>query len=216
MNLLIMGAAGSGKGTMAEKIIEKYHIPHISSGGMFRAQISAQTPLGLVAQGYINDGRLVPDDVTIEMVRQRLLEKDCQRGYLLDGFPRTQAQAEAFEAITKEIGRPVQAIFNLRVQLDDLAGRVTGRRMCDKCGSIYHIVSKPPRVENICDICNAGLVQRSDDTLEQLSTRLREHITMTQPVLAYFERGGIVHHIDASQVIDKVFEDIDVILQGLK
>jgi adenylate kinase len=215
MNLLIMGAAGSGKGTMAEKIIETYHIPHISTGSMFRAQISAQSPLGLIAQAYINDGHLVPDDVTIEMVRERLLEPDCQRGYLLDGFPRTQAQAQAFEEITAQIKRPVQAIFNLRVQLDDLADRILGRRMCDKCGSIYHIRSKPTRVENICDICGEGLVQRSDDTLDQLATRLREHVTMTQPVLAYFETKGIVHHIDASQPIEKVFSDINRILKDL-
>lgn len=216
MNVLIMGAAGSGKGTMAEKIIEKYHIPHISTGSMFRTHIYAQTPLGLLAQSYIDKGKLVPDDVTIEMVRERLLEQDCKKGYLLDGFPRTLPQAEAFEEISITIDRPVQAVLNLQVNLDDLKDRVLGRRLCRNCGAIYHITNDAPKVEGVCDYCNHKLIHRSDDTAEQLGTRLQEHVLMTQPVLSLYRAKHLVYDVNASQEIEKVFIDIDQILRALK
>lgn len=215
MNVLIMGAAGSGKGTMAEKIIEKYHIPHISTGNMFRAAIYAKTPLGLLAQSYIDQGRLVPDDVTIQMIRERLLEPDCQKGYLVDGFPRTQVQAKAFEEISKQIGKPVEAVINLQVKLDDLAERVTGRRLCRKCGAIYHIVHHPSRVEGVCDICGGELFHRSDDTVEQLATRLQEHVLLTKPVLEFYDGSNLVHNVDASMPINRVFDEIDRVLRKL-
>jgi len=215
MNILIMGAAGSGKGTMAEKIIEKYRIPHISTGNMFRSAIYAKTPLGLEAQKYIDLGRLVPDDVTINMIRERLLEPDCQSGYLVDGFPRTQAQAAAFEDIAKQIGKPIEAVINLQVKLDDLAERVTGRRLCRKCGAIYHIAHNPSKVEGVCDICGGELFHRSDDTIEQLATRLQEHVLLTKPVLDYYDRSNLVHNVDASMPINRVYEEINRILRKL-
>lgn len=216
MNILIMGAAGSGKGTMAQLIIQKYSIPHISTGNMFRSHMYANTPLGLEARKYIDEGRLVPDEVTIQMIQERLLEADCLKGYLLDGYPRTLPQAEAFEDIAKQIGRPVQAVINLKVQLDDLAERVTGRRVCEKCGAIFHIKTQPSKVEGVCDVCGGELVHRSDDTVHQLGVRLKEHVTLTQPVLDFYSKKGLVFDIDASRSIEKVFADIDSILEKLK
>ncbi len=215
MNILIMGAAGSGKGTMAEKIIEKYKIAHISTGNMFRSHIYAQTELGKLAQSYIDQGKLVPDDVTIEMVRQRLLEDDTQRGYLLDGFPRTLPQAEAFEEISKEIKRPVKAVINLQVHLDDLKERVLGRRLCRNCGAIFHVKFDPPKQDGVCDYCGHELVHRSDDNAEMLATRLQEHVLQTQPVLDLYGSENLVHNIDASKPIDEVFEQIDQVLRNL-
>lgn len=216
MNILIMGAAGSGKGTMAQLIIQKYSIPHISTGNMFRSHMYANTPLGLEARKYIDEGRLVPDEVTIQMIQERLLEADCLKGYLLDGYPRTLPQAEAFEDIARQIGRPVQAVINLKVQLDDLADRVTGRRVCEKCGAIFHIKTQPSKVEGVCDVCGGELVHRSDDTVHQLGVRLKEHVTLTQPVLDFYSKKGLVFDIDASRSIEKVFADIDSILEKLK
>ena len=216
MNILIMGAAGSGKGTMAEKIIEKYNIPHISTGNMFRAAIYAQTQLGKLAQSYIDKGHLVPDDVTIEMIKERLLEPDCQKGYLMDGFPRTQVQAKAFDEITRQINKPVEAVINLQVKLDDLAERVVGRRVCRKCGAIYHIKNSPSKHEGVCDICGGELFHRSDDTVEQLATRLQEHVLLTKPVLELYDSQDLVHNIDASMPINRVYEEIDRVLRKLK
>ena len=216
MNILIMGAAGSGKGTMAQLIIQKYAIPHISTGNMFRSHMYANTPLGLEARKYIDEGRLVPDEVTIQMIQERLLEADCLKGYLLDGYPRTLPQAEAFEDIAKLINRPVQAVINLKVQLDDLAERVTGRRVCEKCGAIFHITQQPPAVEGVCDVCGGQLKHRSDDTLHPLGVRLKEHVTLTQPVLDFYAKKGLVYDIDASRPIEKVFNDIDSVLESLK
>lgn len=215
MNILIMGAAGSGKGTMAQLIIHKYAIPHISTGNMFRSHMYANTPLGLRARKYIDEGRLVPDDVTIQMIHERLLEPDCFKGYLLDGYPRTLPQAVAFEDIAHQISRPVQAVINLKVQLDDLAERVTGRRVCEKCGAIYHIKQHPSKVTGICDLCGGKLIHRSDDTLHQLGVRLKEHVTLTQPVLDFYVQKGIVFDIDASRSIDEVFKDIDSFLEKI-
>lgn len=216
MNILIMGAAGSGKGTMAERIIEKYNIPHISTGNMFRAAIYAQTQLGKLAQSYIDKGHLVPDDVTIEMIKERLLEPDCQKGYLMDGFPRTQVQAKAFDEITRQINKPVEAVINLQVKLDDLAERVVGRRVCRKCGAIYHIKHSPSKHEGVCDICGGELFHRSDDTVEQLATRLQEHVLLTKPVLELYDSQDLVHNIDASMPINRVYEEIDRVLRKLK
>jgi adenylate kinase len=215
MNILIMGAAGSGKGTMAQLIIQKYAIPHISTGNMFRSHMYANTPLGLEARKYIDEGRLVPDEVTIQMIQERLLEQDCLKGYLLDGYPRTLPQAVAFEDIAKQMNRPVQAVINLKVQLDDLADRVTGRRVCEKCGAIFHVKQQPPKLEGICDMCGGELIHRSDDTVHQLGVRLSEHVTLTQPVLDFYAKKGLVFDINASRPINEVFKDIELILRNI-
>lgn len=216
MNLLIMGPAGSGKGTMSQKIVETYGIPHISTGDMFRAAFAEGTELGKSAKNYMNQGLLVPDEVTIAMVSERLKKADCQQGYLLDGFPRTLNQALAFEKIAIEIGKPVEAVINLTVDLEDLLLRVTGRRLCPKCGAIYHIVHIRPKVEGVCDVCGSNLIQRADDTAEQLTVRLQEHVTNTTPVLNHFSAQHLVYDVDASRDIASVWEDVNKVLGGLE
>ncbi len=216
MNIMLMGVAGSGKGTMAAKLLEKYDIPHISTGNMFRAAIAAQTESGKLVQSYIESGILVPDEVTIAMVEERLKQDDCLKGYLLDGFPRTLLQAEVFEFMAAKINHPVQAVINLTVQLEDLAPRITGRRTCEKCGQIYNIHNLPSKVEGICDVCGGNLKHRKDDTIEQLTVRLKEHETNTKPVLAFYRKHGLVHDVDASRAVDVVFNEIDAIVEKFR
>jgi adenylate kinases len=212
MNLLIMGVAGSGKGTMSKKISEVYHIPHVSTGDLFRQAMKDRSGLGLMAEAYINEGHLVPDEITIAMMEERLNKEDCKKGYLLDGYPRTLNQAHAFEDIAHMIGRPVQKVINLTVALDILTSRITGRRVCKVCGSIYHIEHSPSKVEGVCDRCGGELVHRSDDTVEQLAVRLKEHVLLTKPVLDYYRENGLVVDIDASADIEQVWADIQKVL----
>lgn len=209
MNILIMGPAGSGKGTMSERILKEYDIPHISTGDMLRENVRKDTELGREAKAYMNAGRLVPDDVINAMVEKRLQEPDCTKGYLLDGYPRTLVQAKKFEEIADRIDRPVQIVIELTVDEEILKERITGRRVCSKCGAIYNINSHPCKVEGICDICGGPVVQRKDDTLEQLQVRLQEHQQNTRPVLDYYESKGLVRKIDASQPREDIFRDIN-------
>ena len=176
---------------------------------MFRENISNGTDLGLTAKKYMDQGLLVPDEITIQMVEKRLLKADCQKGYLLDGFPRTLPQAIALDEITKKIDRRVEAVINLTIDFDQLASRITGRRLCRGCDSIYHITNKPSIVEGTCDVCSSQLYQRSDDTVEQLSVRIEEYERSTKLVLDYFSKEGLVVDINASQSMDDVFKDVD-------
>lgn len=216
MNILIMGAAGTGKGTMSAKIVDKYHIPHISTGDMFRAAIAEKSALGLQAQTYIDSGLLVPDDLVIMMVKERLLKYDCRDGYLLDGYPRTLNQAMAFKDIVNQINRPIQVVFNLLVNYDALAERVTGRRLCKQCGAIYHIHNSPSKVEGVCDVCSGPLIHRTDDTEEQLKIRLNEHAKLTEPVLKYYQKENLVIDIDATQDVEDVWQQIDKALENVQ
>ena len=209
MNILIMGPAGSGKGTMSSKIADKYQIPHISTGDMFRENISGGTALGMNAKEYMDKGLLVPDEITIQMVEKRLLKSDCQKGYLLDGFPRTLAQAIALDEISKKINRPVEVVINLEIDFDKLAQRITGRRLCKGCDSIYHIENKPSKTTAICDVCGSQLYQRSDDTVEQLNVRIQEYERSTKFVLEFFSKQGLVKGVNASQKMDDVFSAIE-------
>jgi adenylate kinase len=208
MNILIMGPAGAGKGTMSDLILKEYDIPHISTGDMLRENVRNNTELGIEAKSYMEAGKLVPDDVINAMVEKRLQEPDCQKGYLLDGFPRTLVQAEAFSEIADKIGKPVESVIALEVDFEILKERITGRRICPKCGAIYHIKNHPSKVEGICDDCGAELTQRKDDTVEQLTVRMEEYDKSTKPVIDFYEGKGVVTHINAAQKPDVVFGEI--------
>lgn len=211
-----MGPAGAGKGTMSDLILKEYDIPHISTGDMLRDNVRNNTELGNLAKSYMDAGNLVPDDVIIAMVEKRLQEDDCQKGYLLDGFPRTLVQAEAFEKIENKIGKPVECVIALEVGFDTLVERITGRRICPKCGAIYHIHNKPSKVEGICDVCDSELTQRKDDTVEQLTVRMDGYEKSTKPVIDFYDKRGIVSYIDASQETAAVFEKVKEALSKLK
>lgn len=211
-----MGPAGAGKGTMSDLILKEYDIPHISTGDMLRDNVRNNTELGNLAKSYMDAGNLVPDDVIIAMVEKRLQEDDCQKGYLLDGFPRTLVQAEAFEKIENKIGKPVECVIALEVGFDTLVERITGRRICPKCGAIYHIHNKPSKIEGICDVCGSELTQRKDDTVEQLTVRMDGYEKSTKPVIDFYDKRGIVSYIDASQETATVFEKVKEALSKLK
>nr|5G3Z_A Chain A, ADENYLATE KINSE [synthetic construct] len=216
MNLVLMGLPGAGKGTQAEKIVEKYGIPHISTGDMFRAAIKEGTELGLKAKSFMDKGELVPDEVTIGIVRERLSKDDCKKGFLLDGFPRTVAQAEALDNILKELGKKLDYVINIEVPKEELMERLTGRRICKTCGATYHLIFNPPKVEGVCDKCGGELYQRADDNEETVANRLDVNMKQTQPLLDFYEEKGYLRNIDGQQDINKVFADIDALLGGLK
>ncbi len=215
MNLILMGLPGAGKGTQAEKIVAKYEIPHISTGDMFRAAIKEGTELGLKAKSFMDKGELVPDEVTIGIVRERLGKDDCQKGFLLDGFPRTVAQASALEEILTDLERKIDYVININVDQEILMKRLTGRRICKDCGATYHLVFNPPAQEGVCDKCGGELYQRSDDNEETVANRLEVNIKQTKPLLDFYENLGYLRNIDGQQDISKVFEDIDALVGGL-
>ncbi|WP_349409139.1 adenylate kinase [Pseudalkalibacillus sp. SCS-8] len=216
MNLVLMGLPGAGKGTQAAKIVDKYGIPHISTGDMFRAAIKEGTDLGMKAKSYMDAGNLVPDEVTIGIVDERLSKDDCQKGFLLDGFPRTVAQAEALENILSKSDRSIDYVLNIDVDKEQLMERLTGRRICKQCGATYHVIFNPPSEEGVCDKCGGELYQREDDNEETVKTRLEVNIEQSKPLLGFYEQKGYLRNIDGNQDINKVFEDIDRLLGGLK
>ncbi|SDN58773.1 Adenylate kinase [Fictibacillus solisalsi] len=215
MYLVLMGLPGAGKGTQAEQIVEQYGIPHISTGDMFRAAIKEGTPLGLKAKSYMDSGNLVPDDVTIGIVRERLAKDDCKKGYLLDGFPRTVAQAEALEDITSELDRRIDYVLNISVEKDQLMQRLTGRRICPVCGTTYHVIFNPPKVDGKCDKDGADLIQREDDNEETVRTRLEVNMEQSKPLLDFYKDKGYLKNIDGDQEINKVYADINELIGGL-
>lgn len=210
-----MGPAGAGKGTMSDLILKEYEIPHISTGDMLRENVKQGTELGKEAKAYMEAGKLVPDDVINAMVEERIQQPDCQKGYLLDGFPRTLVQAEAFSEMAEKIGKPVECVIALEVDFEILKERITGRRVCGSCGAIYHITNNPSEVEGVCDKCGGELTQRKDDTVEQLTVRMEEYKNSTKPVIDYFENLGVVKHIDAARDRKVVFEEIKESLADL-
>ena len=210
LHLLIMGPAGSGKGTQSEKIVEDYNVVHLSTGDMFRAAISQETKAGIEAKGYIDQGLLVPDETTIALVEERLMQDDVQdRGFLLDGFPRTIPQAEALESLLERIEMPLNLIIDLKVDETLLIERISGRRMCEECGTIYHITNNPPKVEGVCDLDGGKLYQRSDDNEAGLKVRLEEYHKSTAPIIGYFEGKCEVLDVDASNSVDEVYSNIN-------
>lgn len=215
MNLVLMGLPGAGKGTQAEKIVEKYDIPHISTGDMFRAAIKDGTELGLKAKSFMDQGALVPDEVTIGIVRERLGKDDCSKGFLLDGFPRTVPQAEALDTLLTELARPIDFVVYVEVDQSKLMERLTGRRICKDCGATYHMVFNPPTTEGKCDKCGGELYQRADDNSETVSNRLEVNMKQTKPLLDFYSEKGNLRSINGDQDIEVVFADLDKLLGGL-
>ncbi|MEK5062040.1 adenylate kinase [Cytobacillus sp. FSL R5-0596] len=216
MNLVLMGLPGAGKGTQAEKIVQKYGIPHISTGDMFRAAIKDETDLGLKAKSFMDKGELVPDEVTIGIVRERLSKDDCEKGFLLDGFPRTVAQADALESILSDLNKKINYVINIDVDQSILMERLTGRRICKDCGATYHLVFNPPAKDGVCDRCGGELYQRADDNEATVQNRLDVNIKQTKPLLDFYETKGYLRNIDGQQDINKVFSDLDALLEGLQ
>ncbi len=208
MNLLIMGPPGAGKGTQAEVLVKELNITHISTGDMFRAAIKEGTEMGKKAKEYMDKGALVPDEVVIGMVKERLSQADCQAGFLLDGFPRTVEQAAALDATLQDMGIKLDGVVNVEVPLEKLMARLTGRRVCKGCGASYHVIFNPPQAEGKCNSCAGELYQRSDDNEESVGTRLNAYIEKTKPLIDYYEAKGILKGINGDQEISKVLADI--------
>lgn len=216
MQVIFMGLPGAGKGTQAERIVEEFGIPHISTGDIFRAAMAEGTPLGLKAKEYVDKGQLVPDDVTIGIVRERLSRPDTEKGFLLDGFPRTVPQAEALDKALGEMGRKIDVVIHLDVNRESLLERLTGRRICRSCGSTYHVLFNPPKAEGKCDKCGGELYQRTDDSVETVATRLDVNIKQQEPLLRFYEAKGLLRSVNGEADIDEVFEQISGILRGVE
>lgn len=214
MNLILMGLPGAGKGTQAEKIVDKYGVPHISTGDMFRAAIKNSTELGLKAKAFMDEGNLVPDEVTIGIVKERLSKDDCKDGFLLDGFPRTVAQASALEDILQSLDRQLDHVLYIKVPKEDLFKRLTGRWICPTCGGAYHEIYNPPKVQGKCDKDGSDLIQRKDDKPETVEKRLKVNMEQTQPLVDFYSEKGYLRNIDGQQDINDVFEDLDQLLKG--
>ncbi|MGM8212778.1 adenylate kinase [Virgibacillus sp. W0430] len=208
MNLILMGLPGAGKGTQAEKINEKYKIPHISTGDMFRLAIKEGTALGQKAKAFMDQGALVPDEVTIGIVQERLSMTDCKNGFLLDGFPRTIAQAEALKQLLANMDEKIDNVIHVDVPEEKLMERLTGRRVCPTCGRTYHVVYNPPKKDGICDKDGTTLIQREDDTADTVKNRLAVNIDQMQPLLNFYTEEGTLVTIDGDQEITDVFKDI--------
>jgi adenylate kinase len=208
MYILLMGPPGAGKGTQAEKLIEEFKIPHISTGDMFRAAVSAGTELGKEAKKYMDAGGLVPDVVTIGIVREGLSKPECADGFILDGFPRTEEQAIALDGILKDLGIKLTGVVNISVPDSELVARVVGRRICKACGSTYHVSFNPSKVEDVCDKCGGNLYQRNDDKEETVVNRLHAYHEQTEPLIEYYKKQGLYKDIDGLQPIDKVYADV--------
>ena len=208
MNLLIMGAPGAGKGSVSRKIVDYYHVVHISTGDVLRAAIKEGTPIGKIAQEYINQGALVPDEIIHDIIVEKLKSDDVKNGFIFDGYPRNLAQAKDFESILEEVNLKIDHVISMEIDEDELIKRITGRRNCPKCGAIFNIYAAPSKVEGVCDNCGEKLIQRKDDTLEALQTRLVEYHTNTEPVIEYYKNAGIVHSIDAGLTRDEVFAQV--------
>lgn len=208
MNIILIGLPGAGKGTQAEKIKETYDIPHISTGDMFRLAIENKTELGVQAKQYMDKGELVPDEVTIGIVKERLSEDDCRKGFLLDGFPRTIPQAEALDDILTNMNKKIDHALYVRVPEEKLIERLTGRRICKQCGATYHVIFNPPKQEGVCDNDGAKLIQREDDQESTVKNRLSVNIKQTKLLLNYYEKQERLLTINGDQAIEQVFADI--------
>ena len=212
MNLILLGPPGAGKGTQAAMIVEKYNIPHISTGDIFRENIKNGTKLGKKAKSYMDKGELVPDSLVIEIAEDRLRKDDCKDGFLLDGFPRTVEQAVALDAFLADEGKKVDHVLDIDVDRPELLKRITGRRVCQACGATFHVTGMPPKKEGICDKCGGELIQRADDTVETAENRIEVYNSQTKPLLDYYDRAGNIAHLNGAIGLEALFAQITEIL----
>jgi adenylate kinase len=215
MNIVLFGPPGSGKGTQAKMLAESYGIPHISTGDMLREQLKRETNLGLEAKSYMEKGELVPDEILIGMIKERVAQPDCDSGFLLDGYPRTLPQAEALRRILRELRKELDLVLNIEVPDADLLKRLSGRRMCP-CGASYHLVFNPPKRAGICDRCGHELYQRADDREEAIMNRLQVYKRQTQPLIEYYTRADLMVRVNGAKEIPAVFAEITGVLDGLR
>ena len=208
MHVILLGPPGSGKGTQAQKMVERYHIPQISTGDILRAAVKEKTLLGVEAQGYMDQGRLVPDEVVVGIIRDRLKTSDCNGGFILDGFPRTVPQAEALDSTLGEMKRGIDHAVSIEVANEELIRRLTGRRTCRSCGAMYHLIFDPPTKDGICDKCGGELYQRDDDQEETIRARLEVYQEQTAPLIAYYREKGLLRAIDGMGAIEEIFGEI--------
>lgn len=216
MKIIMVGAPGAGKGTQAKRIAEKFDIPHVSTGDIFRANLKEGTELGLKAKVYMDQGALVPDEITIGMLMDRIHREDCKKGYVLDGFPRNIPQAEALTKALEAEGESIDYVIDVNVPDENIMDRMSGRRTCRKCGEGFHTKFKPSMVEGVCDVCGGELYTRDDDLPETVKKRLTVYHDQTQPLIDYYGRQHILKSVDGTQKMDKVFADIVAILEGLE
>jgi adenylate kinases len=212
MKIIMLGAPGAGKGSQASRIAKEYQLPHISTGDIFRANLKEETELGKRAKSFMDKGELVPDDITIAMLLDRIHKEDCKNGYILDGFPRTIPQAEALKEALAKKDEKIDLALDVEASDELIIKRMAGRRTCPACGAIYHIVTLPPKTEGICDRCGADLIQRKDDNEETVKNRLKIYHEVTEPLISYYKKEGILEEIDGAEELDKVFEKVKRII----
>ena len=212
MKIIMLGAPGAGKGSQASRIAKEYQLPHISTGDIFRANLKEETELGKRAKSFMDKGELVPDDITIAMLLDRIHKEDCKNGYILDGFPRTIPQAEALKEALAKKDEKIDLALDVEASDELIIKRMAGRRTCPACGAIYHIVTLTPKTEGICDRCGADLIQRKDDNEETVKNRLKIYHEVTEPLISYYKKEGILEEIDGAEELDKVFEKVKRII----
>ncbi|GAB6064402.1 adenylate kinase [Deferrisoma palaeochoriense] len=214
MRLILLGPPGAGKGTQAKRLIERYGIPQISTGDILRAAVRDGTELGRKAKEYMDAGKLVPDEVVIGIIEERLQEPDCAKGFILDGFPRTVPQADALKGVLGKLGQAIDHVVSIEVPDEDLVERLTGRRTCRKCGAMYHVKFSPPAKEGVCDKCGGELYQRDDDREETIRSRLKVYHEQTAPLVEYYEKAGLLRRIPGQGSVDEIYQRILEVLEG--